>query len=107
MASVNVVNCPVGIVTQVTGLPSMLDADYESATLTSSGTSSTIGFEAAGHGSNGGAWIITVTGGSVYVKFGPTNDNPTATNQDILILDGQTREFWARPGDTVAIIDAA
>lgn len=104
MATVNVINCPIGVARDTTGLPSLLDDNYVSAVTASTGTSATIGFAAKDYGTNGGAWVITVSGGNILVKFGPT---PTATSQDVLILDGQTREFWARPGDTVAIIDVA
>lgn len=104
MATVNVINCPIGVVRETTGLPSLLDDNYVSVMTTSSGTSGTPAIVAKDYGSNGGAWIITVSGGNVTVKFGAS---PEATSQDILILDGQTREFWARPGDTVAIIDLA
>lgn len=104
MATVNIVNCPIGIVRDTTGLPSLLDDNFVTGTTTSSGTAASIGFVAKDYGTNGGAWVITVSGNNVYVRFGVS---PTATSQDVLILDGQTREFWARPGDTVSVIDAA
>jgi len=103
MATVNIVNCPIGVARNTTGLPSTIDTNYSSITVISSGSSAPVAITAKDYGTNGGAWVITVTGNSVFVKFG--RGTPVATDQDILILDGQTREFWARPGDTVAIVD--
>jgi hypothetical protein len=49
-------------------------------------------------------WILTATGGNVWVKFGT---NPTAAaGSDWLILDGQTREFKSAAGEKVAVINA-
>ncbi len=48
-------------------------------------------------------WVITVSGGDVWVKFGAS---PTAAAGDEwLINDGQTREFKARAGDKMAVKD--
>jgi len=48
---------------------------------------------------------LTVTGGSVWVKFGAA---PTAAaGSDFLLADGQTREFGHLPAGTkVAVINA-
>lgn len=49
-------------------------------------------------------WVISVSGGDVWVKFG---SSPTAAAGDEwLINDGQTREFKALAGDKMAVIDA-
>ncbi len=49
-------------------------------------------------------WVITVSGGDVWVKFGAS---PTAAaGDDWLINDGQTREFKALAGDKMAVKDA-
>ena len=53
-------------------------------------------------------WIITASGGNVWVKF-ETDGTPTpvaAAGADWLIVDGQTREFGAFAGQTCAVIDA-
>lgn len=61
-------------------------------------------------------WVLTVTGGAVYVKFGPagiaattpaTTPSPSDEVLDSwLILDGQTRAFTAYPGHICTVIDA-
>lgn len=60
------------------------------------------------------AWIVTVSGGSVFVKFGPTGEgspiastpSPSDNTGSWLVLDGQTREFAARGGDKAHWIEA-
>ena len=48
-------------------------------------------------------WIITVSGGPVWVHFAAA---PVAVvGTEWLILDGQTREFSCTAGDKVAVID--
>ena len=95
--TVNVVNCPIGVARDATGLPSVSEGMYQSENIESGQSTMT----AQGYGGNGGAWVITVTGNDVYLRFGP---NPTAAIGDILVLNGQTREFWARPGDKVSVL---
>ncbi len=49
-------------------------------------------------------WIITATGGDMWLKFAA---NPTAAAGDEwLITDGQTREFKGLAGDKMAVKDA-
>jgi hypothetical protein len=49
-------------------------------------------------------WVLAVTGGNVWVKFG---SNPTAAaGSGFLITDGQVREFKTQPSDKVAVINA-
>lgn len=52
-------------------------------------------------------WIITPRGGAVRAMFGPA---PIAVDTAVggwLLADGIPRAFTARPGDKVAIINAA
>lgn len=55
-------------------------------------------------------WVVTASGGSVYVRFGGTAATPASSPSDNegawLILTGQTRYFTAYPGDTASVIDA-
>jgi hypothetical protein len=57
------------------------------------------------YGAYGSYWIVTASGGDVWVKFG---SDPTASEgNDWLILDGQTREFAVdADGQKLAVIDA-
>jgi hypothetical protein len=49
-------------------------------------------------------WIITVSGGDLWVKFGA--DPTAAAGDEWLVTDGQTREWKALSGDKVAVINA-
>lgn len=72
--------------------------------ITTSGTSQLADITSES-GPYGAFWVLTVTGGNVWVKFGT---NPVAAaGSDWLILDGQTREF-AIDGELqkIAVIDA-
>jgi len=73
--------------------------------LTSSGTSQQSDFAVPTNG-GGLVWIITVTGDKIRAKFGANPTAVAAEDGGWLILDGQTREFVARPGDKVAVITA-
>lgn len=49
-------------------------------------------------------WVVTVSGGDVWVKFG---DDPTAAAGDgWLVADTTTRDWSAHGGQKAAIIDA-
>lgn len=49
-------------------------------------------------------WVITALG-SVWVAFG---DNPTAApGDDYLVASGSTRDWAAKPGQKVAVVDAS
>jgi hypothetical protein len=75
-----------------------------SAEITTSGTSQQTAFSTDGS-TFGAFWVITATGGNVWVKFGA---NPTAAAGDQwLILDGQTRDFAVDAyAQKLAVIDA-
>lgn len=48
-------------------------------------------------------WVITALG-NVWVAFG---DNPTAAaGDDYLVASGSTRDWAAKPGQKVAVVDA-
>lgn len=47
--------------------------------------------------------IVTVTGGSVYIK---TGSSPTAASGDLLVLDGSSIPIYSAAGDKIAVIDA-
>src|SRR5687768_2018490 len=54
--------------------------------------------------SNDYYWVVTSSGGAIWVRFGA---NPTAAaGDDWLIPDGGTREWEAVAGDKCAIVDA-
>jgi hypothetical protein len=74
--------------------------------ITTSETSQQSGVYNAGvYGSYGSYWVLTVTGGNVWVKFG--SDPTAAAGDQWLILDGQTREFAVdAEGQKLAVIDA-
>ena len=83
-------------------VPSATALDAESITTSGSSQQSTLSTSGATYGA---FWVLTASGGNVWVKFGA---NPTAAAGDEwLILDGQTREFGV-DGYTqkVAVIDA-
>ncbi|MGB3830908.1 MAG: hypothetical protein WA975_03480 [Mesorhizobium sp.] len=74
--------------------------------ITTSGTSqkSTIGSTGV-YGAFGSYWILTASGGDMWVKFG--TDPTAAAGSQWLILDGQTREFAVdADAQKVAVIDA-
>lgn len=72
--------------------------------LTTSGTSQQSAI-VADPGAFGAFWVLTVTGGNVWVKFG--EDPTAAAESDWLILDGQTREFSIDALlQKIAVIDA-
>jgi hypothetical protein len=50
-------------------------------------------------------WTITATGGDVWAAFG--EDPVAAPGNQWLIASGTTREFAAKSGQVLAIIDAA
>lgn len=50
-------------------------------------------------------WIVSVSGGDVWVKFAASP--VAAAGDDWLINDGQTREFKALAGDKMAVINVA
>jgi len=68
-------------------VPKSIPKDAE--TVTTSGTDTDVAGIA---GQIGDIWVLTCTGGNVYVAFG---DNPTAGVDQLgyLMLDGETREF--------------
>ena len=74
--------------------------------ITSSGTSQQSDFASPADTGEGMYWVLTVTGGAVRAKFGADPTAAAAEGGGWLILDGQTREFAAVPGQKVAIIDA-
>jgi hypothetical protein len=87
-------------------LPIPLSVPMESEAISTSGTSQAT--TAAVPGTNrfsDHVWIVSVSGGNVWVKFGAT---PTAAaGNDWLIQSGETREFGATVGgEKAAVIDA-
>lgn len=102
MATVNIVLTSAR--TKQTGgdLMPVADAEYAAqADITSSGSSQQANITAS---NNQQAWVITAAGGNVRVAFGA---NPTAAaGAGWLIVDGQTRDFGARHGQKVAVINA-
>lgn len=74
-----------------------------SAAVTSSGTSQSPSVTTPSDGKQY-YWIITASGGNVWVTFG---SNPTAVaGTTYLIVDGTTRDFAASAGQKCAVIDA-
>lgn len=69
-------------------------------TITSSGSS-----QATSISASDGYWVVTASGGNVWIKAG---SSPTAeAGNDWLILDGQTRDFAVSgPLEKLAVIDA-
>lgn len=66
-------------------------------------TSSASSVVSANSAPNDAVCIITVTGGNIRAAFGPS---PSAVaSGDILITDGQTREFMLPQGHKVAVIN--
>jgi hypothetical protein len=70
-----------------------------SENITSSGTSA----QSTNTFSDDEVCMITVTGGSVYIK---TGSNPTAASGDFLILDGSSVPVKGSTDHKIAVIDA-
>lgn len=82
-------------------LPILPGAPRAAETLASAGVSAPAGLVAQA----GEVWSLTVTGGDVFVAFGP---NPVAASgAGRLLLAGQTRDFAvSAAGEKVAVITA-
>lgn len=75
-----------------------------STSVTTSGTSQQADITSSG-ASYGAFWVLTASGGDVWVKFG--SDPTAAAGDEWLIVDGQTRDFAIDAySQKVAVIDA-
>lgn len=104
MATVHCVlgSCAIGGRAGITRIPET--AAEAAETITSSGASQATTAAAPAGDEGVRFWSVTAVGGNVWIKFGAAP--VAASGQDWLVLDGQTREFAARGGDKVAVIDA-
>lgn len=108
MATVHItVGQVTGVSTAGASMPVARSVPISADTMTSSGTSaqSSITASTGSLSRQAAFWSITVTGGNVFVAFGP--DPTAASDTGHLLIDGTTRDFAVTASsEKIAVIDA-